>query len=62
MSVTHDEADTTPEDCDRCTLPWTSCICDPALPNRQPTPDEIARARAGLDHDETPVEPEKVPA
>jgi hypothetical protein len=32
--------------CDRCSLPWPACICDPLRPRRQPTPDEIERARA----------------
>jgi hypothetical protein len=31
--------------CDRCSFDWAACICDPARPYRQPTPEEIETAR-----------------
>jgi hypothetical protein len=33
------------DDCDRCSLPWHACLCDPSRPNRQPTAGEIEEAR-----------------
>lgn len=32
-------------DCDRCGLEIWGCVCDPARPYRQPTPEEIELAR-----------------
>jgi hypothetical protein len=34
------------DSCDRCgAVDWRACICDAARPRRQPTPEEIERAR-----------------
>jgi hypothetical protein len=37
------------DECERCSLEWWNCICDPARPNRQPTPEEIEAARSERD-------------
>jgi hypothetical protein len=45
-----DAHDLTPErpaldDCDRCSMPWHACLCDPSRPRLQPTQEQIEEAR-----------------
>jgi hypothetical protein len=44
-AVMHDFETGDADECARCGLAWPSCIFDPRRPYRQPTLEEIERAR-----------------